>query len=356
MQYLVKLRSGTVLVVATALSSVAALLFAPLFAPVFAQLSTRLAPQASPQLSGRGDAQRTAELVPERAVERDDERAVQNGGADKPQGHASAQGASQSHAIAAGAPQNPAPVLDARQIMSLAVAATERSWQARDQFTYTELDEDKRLDSRGQVKSENVDFTKMILVNGARFDQLVQHNGQPPSAAEQRQIDENLNKVRHETPAEQAVRLGKDRDNRAFLGDLLAGFDFCVVGDDVVDGRPAYVIQVSPHPGFHASGEYGKVFNKVAGKIWVDKQDYGWIKLDGEITQPFSMGLFIARVQSGSRVVLEQTSVGDAVWVPKRLEVRGTATIFFFKTLGIDRILTYSDYSRPADSSYSVSR
>ena len=88
----------------------------------------------------------------------------------------------------------------------------------------------------------------------------------------------------------------------------------------------------------------------------MDKQDYNWIKVEGQITQPFSMGLFIARVQSGSHVVLEQTCVGDAVWVPRRLEVQATATIFFFKTLGIDRILTYSDYFRAADGPYSVSR
>jgi hypothetical protein len=325
MQYLAKIRLGTVVVVATA-ASAAALVFGPFFAPVFAQLST--------QLSGQ----------------------VSRGAAPRSPGQSSGGEQSQEHAIVLEAKPSQPATLDAREIMSQSVAATERSWQARDQFTYTELDEDKRLDSQGQVKSENIDFTKMILVNGARFDQLVQHNGQAPSPGEQRQINENLEKLKHETPAEQAARLGKDQENRAFLEDILAGFDFRVVGDDVVDGRPSFVIEVSPHPGVRASGKYAKVFNKVEGRIWVDKQDYGWIKLDGEITQPFSMGLFIARVQSGSRVVLEQTCVGDAVWVPKRLEVQGTATIFFFKTLGIDRILTYSDYFRETDGPHSVSR
>src|ERR1700740_1361355 len=83
-------------------------------------------------------------------------------------------------------PQNHASVLDAHQIVELSVAATERSWNARDQYTYTERDEDRRLDSLGQVKSENVEVTKMTFVNGARFEQLVEHNGHPPSAEEQR--------------------------------------------------------------------------------------------------------------------------------------------------------------------------
>jgi hypothetical protein len=51
--------------------------------------------------------------------------------------------------------QNHASVLDARQIVGLSVAATERSRQARDHYAYTERDEDRRLDLLGHVKSEN---------------------------------------------------------------------------------------------------------------------------------------------------------------------------------------------------------
>jgi len=32
----------------------------------------------------------------------------------------------------------------------------------------------------------------------------------------------------------------------------------------------------------------------------------------------------VARVQRGSHIILEQTCVGDGVWVPKRLEVRAS--------------------------------
>ena len=116
------------------------------------------------------------------------------------------------------------------------------------------------------------------------------------------------------------------------------------------------MLQATPHPGYHANGKYGKIFNKVEGKLWVDKQDFGWIKVDGQVTQAFSMGLFVARVQRGSRIILDQTCVGDAVWVPKRLEVRASARILFLKSLDIDRILIYSDYRRASDGPYSVSR
>ncbi|HXM92913.1 MAG TPA: hypothetical protein VOA64_01460 [Candidatus Dormibacteraeota bacterium] len=253
-------------------------------------------------------------------------------------------------------PQNHASVLDAGQIVGPSIAATERSWQARGRYTYTERDEDRRLNSLGQVKSENVDVSRMILVNGARFEQLMEHNGQLPSAKEQRKSDEDLNKLKHETPDEKTVRLSKDQENRSFLRDVTEAFDFRLIGEEIVGGRATYVLQATPHPGYHARGKYGKMFSKVEGKLWVDKQDFGWIKVDGQVTQSFSMGLFVARVQRGSHIILEQTCVGDAVWVPKRLEVRASARILFLKSLGIERILTYSDYRPGADGPYSVSK
>jgi hypothetical protein len=98
------------------------------------------------------------------------------------------------------------------------------------------------------------------------------------------------------------------------------------------------------------------MFSRVEGKLWVDKQDFGWTKVDGEVTQSFSMGIFVARVLRGSHIILEQTCVGDAVWVPKRLEMRASARILFLKSLDIERVLTYSNYVQAADGAYSVSR
>ena len=263
----------------------------------------------------------------------------------------------QSGGNAPGGPRNPASTLDAREIMEPSIAAMGRSWQARDHhYTYMERDEDRRLDSRGQVKSEDIDITKMILVNGTRFEELIEHNGQPPTAQQERKRVADLEKMKHESAQEQSARLLKEQENKSFLRDLMEAFDFQLLGEELVDGRPAYVLQATPHPGYHAHGKYGKIFSNVEGKLWVDKQDFGWVKVDGQVTNSFSMGLVLARVERGSHIILEQTCVGDSVWVPKRLQVRASARILLLKSLQINRILTYSDYLPEAGSSYSVSR
>ncbi len=235
--------------------------------------------------------------------------------------------------------------LGVRQIVESSIAATERSWQARLQYTYLERDEDRRLDSEGRVKSEEVVVSRMILVNGVPFEQLVERNGQPPPAAEERKQKEKLEKVERETPEQRDERLSKEEEETASLvREIPNAFDFQLVGDEVLNGRPAYILQATPHPGYQAQGKYGKMFSKLEGKLWVDKQDLGWIKADGQVIQPFSIGLFLARVLRGSHITMEQTRIGEGIWVPEHVEIRAAAKIFFFKSLVIDRVLTYSDY------------
>ena len=244
-----------------------------------------------------------------------------------------------------------AKALNALEIVSLSIAVAERSWQARDHYSYLERDEDRRIDSLGHVKSEDISVSRMVFVNDMRLEQLVEHNGQLPSAEENRKREADFKRLQFESPAQKTARLERDQETRSFLRDVLDAFDFRLLGEETIGGRTAYILLATPHPGYRARGKYGRMFSKVEGKLWIDEQDFGWVKVDGRVTQSFSMGLFVARVQSGSHIVLQQTCVGDAVWVPGRLEVRASARILFVKSLDIQRILTFSDYRTAADSS-----
>jgi hypothetical protein len=53
----------------------------------------------------------------------------------------------------------------------------------------------------------------------------------------------------------------------------------------------------------------------------VDKRDLGWIKVDRQVLQPFSMGLFVVRLLRGSQIKMEQTCVDDETWMPEHVEV-----------------------------------
>jgi len=180
-------------------------------------------------------------------------------------------------------PQNHSILPDARAILGPSIAATDRSWRARVHYTYLQRDEDRRLDSHGLVKSEDVKVSTIIFVDGVPFEQLVEHNGLPPSAEEQRKQKDKLDKLKRETPEERIARLRQEEeDNASLIREVPQAFKFELSGEEVVNGRPTHVLQATPRPCYRARGKYGGMFSKVKGKLWVDKKDFGWVKADGQ--------------------------------------------------------------------------
>jgi hypothetical protein len=68
------------------------------------------------------------------------------------------------------------------------------------------------------------------------------------------------------------------------------------------------------------------------------------VKVDASVMAPFSMGLFLARVQPGTHIVFEQMSVAGGVWLPKRVEIKAEAKILFVKNYQMQEVITYSEY------------
>ncbi len=236
---------------------------------------------------------------------------------------------------------------DAQEIVRRSVENANRSWLARESYLYTKRTEEKRLDARGGVKSDDVDVVNHLVINGGPAEVTVSHNGGPATAAQQRKNQEALEKRRLETPAGRADRQREERESHAFIDEVPQAFDFHMIGTDEINDRPAYVISATPKPGYQAHTKYGRMFAEMRGKLWVDQQDFGWVKADVTVTEPFSMGYFLARVQPGSRILLEQTRVGDGLWMPKKVEVKADAKVFFLIAYKMNEIITYADY-RPA--------
>ena len=131
-------------------------------------------------------------------------------------------------------------VPDVRQIVESSIEVTQRQWQERLHSTYVERDESRRLDSAGRVKSEEVEVSKTILVNGVPFEQLLERNGRSPSAEEARKQKEKLYKLERETSEQRAERIRKqEEETLSLVREVPKACDFQFVGEEVVNGgRP----------------------------------------------------------------------------------------------------------------------
>jgi hypothetical protein len=69
------------------------------------------------------------------------------------------------------------------------------------------------------------------------------------------------------------------------------------------------------------------------------------MKVEAEVIDTISVGLFLVRIAKGSRATLELTRLSDGVWLPDRLQVFASARLGLLKALHIEQRVHYSRYS-----------
>ncbi len=142
-------------------------------------------------------------------------------------------------------------------------------------------------------------------------------------------LDKAVAKLANETDEQRQRRLAKaEKDRERAARDAAARsldlYDFHLEGDESIEGRPVWVITATPKPGYHPKHRDAKPLLKIHGKLWIDKAEYQWVRIEAETSDTISLGWFIARLDSGAKIVFEQTRINDEIWLPKRQVVSGS--------------------------------
>jgi hypothetical protein len=243
---------------------------------------------------------------------------------------------------------------DAREIVRKSVELDQSNWLRMKDYTWIARETERSLDARGNVKSEKTDTWETVVLYGEPHRRMLERDGKPLSDTDQRKeqqkLDKAVAKLEHETAAQRAHRQGefeKQREkDREFLRDVPDLFDFKLLGDEKIDGLDAWVISATPKPGAQPKHSDAKPLLKVQAKMWIDKAEYQWVRLEGETTATISFGLFIARLNPGAKLVFEQTRVNDEVWLPKREIVRGAGRLGLVKKLAGEQEVTWNNYRK----------
>lgn len=253
-------------------------------------------------------------------------------------------------------------VLAAQDPLDIIRRATEtdrKNLEIARNYTYLERQEQRDLDSNGKVKKSESTTTDVTLLEGSPFRRTVARNDKPLSPKEQHKEEDRLQKSiedrRKETPEERARRISewerKQQKQRDALKELPDAFTFTLVGEEAINGGTAYVIEGLPKSGYRPVSATSAFFPKVKAKLWIDKKDYRWVKIDVETLDTISFGGFLIRVAKGTRATLETARINNEVWLPKRINVRGSVRVALVKLIRGEFIFTYYDYKKfQADS------
>jgi len=239
---------------------------------------------------------------------------------------------------------------DAREIVRRSIELDQVNWQRMKDYTWKGRDVERQLDSAGKTKSEKVSEWETLVLYGEPYRRMLVKDGKNVAAEEQKKLDKYAAKLARETPAEREKRLAKfeqeRKKDRDFLREIPDLFDFRLEGESTIDGRAVWVISGTPKRGYQPKRRDARPLLKIRGKMWIDKAEYQWVRLEAETTDVISYGVFLARLNPGAKLVFEQTRVNDEVWLPRREWVRGSGRIGLLKKLAVEEEITWNGYRK----------
>lgn len=237
---------------------------------------------------------------------------------------------------------------DARELVRQSVLNYEKAWRAGMQWSYTQTDVNC-VDG-----TKEVDVSQVVPLDGTPYQRLIGKNGHSLSPEEQRTEDgkyqKELRRRRSESSATRLARIEKYEKERAFLLEIPGAYDFRVAGEDLVGGRPAWVIHMTPHPGFEPTMTHGGMLKHIEGKLWIDKKEVQWSKAEADVIDNVTVGFILARIGPGAHITLDFSRISDKLWVPKEITIKGEARILLVHNKKLDEELSFSDYHLPAGS------
>jgi hypothetical protein len=221
-------------------------------------------------------------------------------------------------------------------------------------YTYVERDEEHKLDAKGEIKSTEIKTYDVIEIYGEQVQRLIEKNDKPldtkDADKEEEKIQKIIDKRKNESEDARKKREGKEEKERAegrqFVREVADAYNFHLVGTESLGGREAWVIDGEPRPGFEPHMKEAKYLPKFHGRVWIDKEDAQWAKMDIECIDTVSFGLFLARFHKGSRIVIEQTRVNDEVWLPKHVGLKIDVRLALLKEYNVEQEQTFRDYKK----------
>jgi len=226
-----------------------------------------------------------------------------------------------------------------------------RRWR---EYTYQRHEVTHELDARGQVKKTESSTYDLVTIGEELYSKLIARDGRPLSDKDARDADREFEKQvqrrKDESPGARAKRLEQKRkqeeEGRRFLREVPEAFTFRLRGGEMVDGYKTWALDAEPRPGYRPRLKRADLLTKFKGRIWIDKQEYQWVRVEAETTGTVSFGLFLARLGKGATLTFEQKRINREVWLPSRATIRLDAKLALLKSFRISNEVTWSGYRK----------
>ena len=201
-------------------------------------------------------------------------------------------------------------------------------------------------DAKGRPdKVESRLFYVLAGENGAEATrELIEVNGRLATEDEKRKAAEEDEKGRQrrveqkaEARAKALPRVAGDEDDPLVgsrrLSELIGRYTIRLVGEEVIEGRPAYVLDFAPNPAAPApKGLADRALNALEGRAVIDASTFQVRSVSARLTRAVKIAGGLAANVKDASVVYAARPVGPGMWFPCMVDMRVTGkTALFFR-------------------------
>jgi hypothetical protein len=187
----------------------------------------------------------------------------------------------------------------------------------RRDYTYTEVQEQDILDSKGNVKEHLVAKYDVTYVGPQRIRRLVGRQGQALTPAEDKHEMERVEKEVKKAQNREAKDPEGDDDSQTMMNSFLRIMRLTNPRHGELHGRSVTICNFERDPAAKSKDMQEKVLLKVSGTIWIDDATRTIARFEGRLDQGVRLGGGILfSLHEGSDFSLEQVRVNDEIWFP----------------------------------------
>ena len=135
----------------------------------------------------------------------------------------------------------------------------------------------------------------------------------------------------------------KQKDRDELIDATRNAFVFTYVGSEPRGDRTLLKYRMEPNPTFKATNRATSIYAKVKGFVWVDETTHQLARVEGEVTDDISLGLFLAKIYKGSKFRQDRYETAQGLWLPSfsQYDFDGRK---LFTNISIHEKTFYTDY------------
>ena len=137
----------------------------------------------------------------------------------------------------------------------------------------------------------------------------------------------------------------KQKDRDELIDATKSAFLFTYMDSEARGDRRLSKYRMEPNPAFKPTSRATSIFARVKGFVWVDEASHELARVQGEVTEDISLGVFLAKVYKGSHFMQERYEMAPGLWLPSftQYDFDGRK---FFSSFAVHEKTFYSGYKK----------